>query len=275
MKIAKKLTFVILAAFISASSLMTGCNETGEESSYVSPESKVVSQTEKSTEEPESAVISESSAESVVENSEPKEESSEPENSQPDEESSEIESSEEIQESENSEESSEAENFDEKSAAEMSTDGYQFDDEQIVKDYHNATEFTNNEEFNKIFSGNAIDAEYKKELITAQSGNQMRSITVSYTTKWMDLVSVVYKSLEDLLQDRPEEYEKLLTSQDEWINSVGTVESSFYAEASDAGTEGLLAADAAIMNYFKGRASVLLEQIYELNGSIQLSDYGL
>ena len=48
MKIAKKLTFVILAAFISASSLMTGCNETGEESSYVSPESKVVSQTEKS-----------------------------------------------------------------------------------------------------------------------------------------------------------------------------------------------------------------------------------
>ncbi len=164
---------------------------------------------------------------------------------------------------------------DESSAAEISIDGYQFDDEQIVSDYHTATVFTSNDEFNEIFSQNALDTQYNTEQQLAGTSNEMRQLTLSYSGKWKAKATEIFTELDNLLADNPEEHDKLIQSQDEWTAGLGEAESSFYSEASGTGTEGLIAAEAAVMNYYKGRAAILLEQIYELNGEIDLSRYGL
>lgn len=178
-------------------------------------------------------------------------------------------------ESDIADESSYVNTPDESSAAQVSFDGYQFDDEQIVDDYHTAAVFTSNDTFNEIFAENALDKEYANEQQNAGTSSEMRQVTAAYSAKWKDKVSEVFTKLDALLADRPEEYKKLLRSQEEWTDGLPEAESSFYAEASGAGTEGLIAAEAAVMNYYKGRTAILLEQIYELNGEIDLGEYGL
>lgn len=264
----KKLTALLLCS--AALAAMAGCeikinSESSKESSVITESSEI------------SAGKSEESSENAV--------SSAPESSA---ESSTGESSETVAESQNesstessvesTEESSNEVSFEsmtESEAAEVSIEGYQFDDEQIVKDYHTAKEFTDNEEFNKIFSSNALDLEYMTELRTAEAINQMRSVTITYSDKWNQKADEVYNALYDALADNPSEREKLEQSQTNWKNGLSEIESSFTAEAQNGGTEAFLAADAAMMNYYKGRAAVLLEQIYELNGNIELSAYGL
>lgn len=185
-------------------------------------------------------------------------------------------SAEEVESSEESEESSEEESvMTESEALEASVNGYQFDDEQIVKDYHTAKEFTKNEEFNAIFKTNAIDAEFDKELRKAMSIHDMRNTTAEYMQKWAEEVDVAYNALYAKLEGNSEALAQLEASQQEWTDSASEAEESFAAEASEAGSEGILAADTAMMNYYKGRTAVLLEQIYEIDGSITLSDYGL
>lgn len=189
-------------------------------------------------------------------------------------ESSDEQSTESEQESEE-EKSSETSVMTESEALEVSVDGYQFDDEQIVHDYHTTKEFTKNEEFNEIFKTNAIDAEYDKELKKAMSIRDMRNTTATYTQKWEAEVDVAYDALSRKLADNSEALGQLSASQQEWKDSTAAAEESFGAEAQDNGSEGLLAADTAMMNFYKGRAAVLLEQIYEIDGTITLSDYGL
>jgi hypothetical protein len=164
----------------------------------------------------------------------------------------------------------------ESEAAEVSIDGYQFDDEQIVSDYHTAEEFTKNDEFNSIFKNNILDTEYTENLRDAMTLKEMREVTIECAKQWEEEVGMVYDVLCDMLKDKPEELKKLEASQDEWKISVTIAESSFNEEAASGGTEAMLSADTAMMNYYKGRAAVLLEQIYELNGNqIQLVEYGL
>lgn len=164
----------------------------------------------------------------------------------------------------------------ESEAAEVSIDGYQFDDEQIVSDYHTAEEFTKNDEFNSIFKNNILDTEYTENLRDAMTLKEMREVTIECAKQWEKEVGMVYDVLCDMLKDKPEELKKLEASQDEWKISVTIAESSFNEEAASSGTEAMLSADTAMMNYYKGRAAVLLEQIYELNGNqIQLVEYGL
>ena len=215
--------------------------ESTEESAKESTEESTKESTEESTDESTQESTEESSEESAEENSTSSEESV----------------------------------MTESEAAEVVIDGYQFDDEQIVKDYHTATEFTSDEEFNKIFSGNALDAQYQQDLMSAQSVSSMRQTTIAYAEKWKDLSAQAYDALYAKLNDRPEEQQKLEQSQNEWQQSVAEAESSFNAEASGGGTEAFLSADAAMMNYYKGRAAVLFDQIYVLDGSIDLSAYGL
>lgn len=164
---------------------------------------------------------------------------------------------------------------DESSAAQVSFDGYQFDDEQIISDYHTATVYTSNDTFNEIFAENSLDMEYNSEQQEAATSSEINQINSSYSEKWKEKVKQIFNELDSMLQDMPEEHEKLVKSQDEWTNSLDDAESSFYSEASEGGTEGLIAAGTAVMNYYKGRAAILLEQIYELNGEIDLSQYGL
>ncbi len=161
----------------------------------------------------------------------------------------------------------------ESEAAQASNDGYEFDDEQIVEDYHTAVTFTDNEEFNEIFKNNAYDSAYNEDLKNAVSIQDMRTVTESYGEKWKAMVSTVYNALSVDLD--AEENEKLSQSQEQWLQGLAETESSFIDEAKNGGTEGLLSADTAIMNYYKGRAAKLLEQIYTFNGGIDLSAYGL
>ncbi len=217
----------------------------------------------------ESGVSSQSSAESSessTEASQESEESTEPDNSEVPV----------VTGTEGSQESEQSDEMTESQAAEVSVDGYQFDDEQIVKDYHTAQEFTKNEEFNALFKSNAIDKEYGAALEEATTILSMRQSAISAANKWKDKIDPVYAALGEMLVSKPEELAKLDQSQKEWDEGVVTTEESFKTEAEGAGSEGLLATDTAMMNYYKGRVAVLLEQIYELNGNtIDLADYGL
>ncbi|MBR2175412.1 MAG: hypothetical protein IJ861_00510 [Clostridia bacterium] len=269
----------LLTALIMSSAVFGGCsfnNPAGESerSSYSSSSSdSQISENEESVSEPsETADESRNSWSEESNGNSPADESSEEESSE--EESAEESSSDE--ESSNDEESSAPSGTDVPEPSESSVQAYQFDDEQIINDYHTAKEFTSNEDFNQLFEKNAIDVRYNDELQNAGSTADMRAITAKYGNEWKTMAESVFNTLDELLSDNAEEKQKLEDSQNSWIEGLGSVESSFYEEAKEGGTEELLAAETAILNYYKGRAAVLLEQIYRLNGgSVDLGSYGL
>lgn len=151
-------------------------------------------------------------------------------------------------------------------------DGYYFDDEQIVDDYHTATEFTDNEEFNKLFLSNKIDANYQQELQDASTISKMRAVTANYAEIWKTEEEKVYKNLLDLLSDKHEAKSALEISEQEWKDGVREATDEFYADIdpNNSGSEELLSADTAVMNYYKGRTAKLYEQIYQLTGEFNM-----
>ena len=99
------------------------------------------------------------------------------------------------------------------------------------------------------------------------------NITDTYAAKWKEMVDKAYQALSESLEGSNSE--KLIESQNKWTQGLSEIKNSFQEEAQQGGTEGLIAAETAMMNYYKGRAAKLFEQIYTQNGSIDLSDYGL
>ena len=172
---------------------------------------------------------------------------------------------------EESSELSETEPSEESTDTSETVQGYYFDDEQIIEDYHHATEFTDDEAFNELFAGNDIDKAYNDELKMAESTLEMRSITQKYADQWKSEQQEAYLKLYDQLQELPEEQEKLVESQNSWNSQLDTELQKFLDEASGSGSNGVLAADSAILNYYKGRAAVLYHQIYLLTGSFDMN----
>ena len=187
------------------------------------------------------------------------------------EESSKDESSKEQSGNEQSNETSDGESSNESSEDSAIEQGYFFDDEQIVEDYHHATEFTDDEKFNELFAQNDIDKSYFDELKTAESTVDMRVITQKYADQWKSEQEEAYIKLYDQLQELPEEQDKLVESQNTWNSGLEDALQGFLDEASGSGSNGLLAADSAILNYYKGRAAVLYYQIYLLTGSFDMN----
>lgn len=149
--------------------------------------------------------------------------------------------------------------------------GYYFDDEQIVTDYHEAEYFTDDEKFNALFEKNEIDKAYNDELREIEDTLDMRNTTIKYAQIWKDEQAEAYQKLYDMLAELPEEQEKLVSSQQNWLGELDEIEAGFQSEASGSGTYGLLAADSAMLNYYKGRAAILYYQIYLLNGSFDMN----
>lgn len=249
MKKAIKVYAVLLAA-LAVTAALSGCagsKDNKNSSSQVSEAASQQSSEESAVSDTESSKVSEESGTG----------SSAPESSEPEEKSREI-------SAEVSDEDSEGE------SSENSNDGYFFDDEQIVKDYHNAVVFTDDEEFNKLFNENSIDKEYNKEIKDTENVIQMREVTIKYGELWAAEAEEAYQKLNDALESMPEEQEKLAASQNEWHGTLEETEAGFQKEASENGTYGLLAADSAMMNYYKGRAAVLYHQIYVLSGTFDM-----
>ncbi len=162
----------------------------------------------------------------------------------------------------------------ESEAIEASVSGYQFDDEQIVSDYHTAETFTDNDFFNDLFKDNALDKAFIEETKQANSTSDMLNLTAEYAAKWGDKAEAAYSTLKDELDK--ENAKKLEQSQKQWRSGLNDQEAAFRAEATGVeGSDAALSAQTAIMNYYKERAAKLLEQLYVKNGSIELSDYGL
>ncbi|MBQ1658990.1 MAG: hypothetical protein II059_04015 [Clostridia bacterium] len=148
--------------------------------------------------------------------------------------------------------------------------GYYFDDEQIVKDYHTADEFTADEKYNALFKDNKIDKEMTDELKNAENETDMRNIAIKYSEIWKNESEKVYNKLSDMLEEKPEEKEKLISSQAEWTEGLEAAEASFQSEAEEKGLNGtqlFLSVDSAMLNYYRGRTAVLYYQIYLLSGS--------
>lgn len=155
---------------------------------------------------------------------------------------------------------------------ESEDDGYYFDDEQIVDDYHTATVFTDNEEFNNLFRSNKIDMNYQKELQDASTISKMRAVTANYAEVWKAEEEKVYKELSKQLAGRHEAEASLDVSEQEWKDGIQQVIDEFYADIdpNNSGSEELLSADTAVMNYYKGRTAKLYEQIYQLTGEFNM-----
>ena len=151
-----------------------------------------------------------------------------------------------------------------------SSEGYYFDDEQIVTHFHNAETFTNDDEFNELFSKNDIDAAYKTEMMDLNTVAEMREAAIKYGNIWKEEAAEAYEKLHEALAEMPEEQSKLELSQADWESSLTSAEESFQEEAQENGTMGLLMADNSMMNYYKGRAAVLYHQLYLLNGSFSM-----
>ncbi len=259
----------VLCCLLLCTAAAGGCNLFSQNNSQSSTAAESQSQSSSD----EESIDSETSAqENKTEESSESEQQSAEESSNSEEETSAGSDAEEGSDDESSEESSYV-SMTESEAMEASNEGYEFDDEQIVTDYHTAETFTDNEEFNEIFKGNSLDREFDEALKNASSSTEMRNIISEYGDKWKNMANTSYSELSKLLDG--EDAEKLNQSQSEWDAGLSEVEESFYEEAKTAGSEGLIAADTAIMNYYKGRAAKLFEQIYTINGSIELSDYGL
>lgn len=246
-----------------------------DETEQSSQENIDVSITSDSDENNESSVESSEENSNKVSDENSDEISDENSNENSDTENSNKESS--VSENENSDQTSS-----EISENETSETGYHFDDEQIVEDYHTANVFTSDETFNDIFSENEIDKSYQEELKEIMTVSDMRNAAQNYAKIWKEKVDVIYSELSEILEKNESEKESLLKSQNEWLAGLEDTENEFYAQASKAleegqeiGTDELLSADTAVMNYYKARAAVLLEQIYVINGDINLSDYGL
>ncbi len=274
----------VFAAVMISAAMLGGCdlvfgNSTGNTDSQ---NSAVVSDTQ-SSEEPEASTDSvqeispelSEKEESSEETDDSTDESSQEEFSEISDDTENEESSEDESVEESSENNVEESSMDESQAANVDVDGYQFDDEEIVTDYHNPKTFTTNDEFNKLFSANALDAAYNEAQKNAISSTEMLNVTSTYATKWKDMADTAYNNLYDKLSDRSTEQSKLVDSQENWQTEIEAQESLYENEVQEGGTESLLASQAELMNRYKSRAAVLFEQIYQLDGTITLSAYGL
>ncbi len=255
---------LLIMSLVMSTAILGGCNDNSDKDSDSTQTAASAADTTDSSEASEepSDDTQQSSAEEVSEQTAP--------------EISEQQSSEESSEQESSEQESSEMSFEsmtESEALEASTEGYQFDDEQVVTDYHTAETFTDNEFFNDMFKENALDKAFIEQSKLASSTSDMLNLTTEFTAKWRDMADTACEALGQDLDE--ENNKKLLESQERWTKGLTAQEEAFMSEAESGGTEAVLAANTAIMNYYKGRAAKLFEQLYTINGEIQLSDYGL
>jgi len=241
---------------VSQSQEQASSADTGSEESVQAPESSAdVSETEENSEVRQQTQQSDEKPENSTEN---KKETSDEEKSQTSESSKAAEVSKDVSDEQSENDVPDIYN------------GYYFDDEQIVKDYHTADEFTADEKYNALFKDNKIDKEMTDELKNAENETDMRNIAIKYSEIWKNESEKVYNKLSDMLEEKPEEKEKLISSQAEWTEGLEAAEASFQSEAEEKGLNGtqlFLSVDSAMLNYYRGRTAVLYYQIYLLSGS--------
>ncbi|MDD6488886.1 MAG: hypothetical protein PUG48_03595 [Clostridia bacterium] len=285
----KKYKFVaVFSAVLMSAVLLTACSGNKNQTSGTKENSAEISHSQSET--GNNAVGNNSNAETEISHESSSEEISDESSAESSETSQDTESSVDSENSETSEKSENSENTDTSDTSEKSDtsesdesseqppeesedNGYYFDDEQIVDDYHTATEFTDNEAFNKLFSSNKIDRSYQKDLQEASTISQMRAVTSNYAEVWKAEEEKVYKTLYDLLKGENREAKSSLEiSEQEWKDGIQEVTDEFYAEIdqNNGGSEELLSADTAVMNYYKGRAAKLYEQVYQLTGKFDM-----
>ena len=259
---------------VSQSQEQASSADTGSEESVQAPESSAdVSETEEKSEVRQQTQQSEENPENSTEN---KKETSDEEKSQTSESSKAAEVSKDVSDEQSENDVPDIYNgyyFDDEQSENDVPDiynGYYFDDEQIVKDYHTADEFTADEKYNALFKDNKIDKEMTDELKNAENETDMRNIAIKYSEIWKNESEKVYNKLSDMLEEKPEEKEKLISSQAEWTEGLEAAEASFQSEAEEKGLNGtqlFLSVDSAMLNYYRGRTAVLYYQIYLLSGS--------
>ena len=154
---------------------------------------------------------------------------------------------------------------------ESSESAYFFDDEQPVEDYHTAQTFTDDEVFNELFKDNSIDKECSDKMKDAVTDTDMRMVIGECVDKWKEQSQTAYEKLKELLSDKPSELERLENSQKNWESELEDKKQEWYAPENftKSGTMGILSADTAMMNYYKGRAAVLYQQIFVLTGNME------
>ena len=132
---------------------------------------------------------------------------------------------------------------------------------------------TDNENFNKFFSANSIDAKFCEELKYCNSTAEMLSKTSEYAQAWYNAVFNGFDMLVDLLDGQDEQIQKLNSELEAWTETISETLNEYEQEAKDNGgsTINMLEAANKIMLFYRNQASEYYKQVYELIGEFNLS----
>lgn len=121
---------------------------------------------------------------------------------------------------------------------------------------------TENDAFNEKFMQNAIDAAYEEEIAVAISVSDMVEICNKYANLWNEEVDNAYMHL--LAAAEEDQYPTYKSEQEEWISEKdGKIAEISEAAMAQGGSMAFLNGASQIMNFYRDRAMVLYEELYQ------------
>lgn len=147
---------------------------------------------------------------------------------------------------------------------------YTSDDENIEESTHVQPSYTDNSDFNTLFSQNSLDASYQQAMADATE-TSMNNIAAQYIGYWQTEVDNAYNTLLTLT-DSPDTFS---SRQEEWAANAETQKQEIYDNVEGGGgTMAVLSAHTEVMSVYKTRAAELYEEIYVLSGEFKLAFTG-
>lgn len=253
----KNILAIILASLVLTVAVFSGCENDNKPkaSNNDTPSVSDSSSADNSSDNESSDSPTESSND---ESSEPPTESSDDESSEPPARSSDDESSEPPVES--------SEPSDNESP-------YYSDDESGVINQHEKSNVTENESFNAVFKGNALDTAFANEQADASSEREMVSVTAKFAKLWLVEVDNAYEQLQNsdiedgTKQEVKDDYEA-------WKNGLADKKQEFKTETAQDGAMAQLSAAAMEMNYYRNYAASLYEKVFQQTNEFNLAYNG-
>lgn len=147
---------------------------------------------------------------------------------------------------------------------------YTSDDENIEESTHTQPSYTDNSDFNTLFSKNPLDASYQQAMADATEAS-MNNIALQYISYWQTEVENAYNTLLTLT-DSPD---TLTSEQKAWSMETETQKQEIYDNViGGEGTLAILSVHTEVMSLYKNRAAALYEKIYTLSGEFNLAFMG-
>lgn len=150
---------------------------------------------------------------------------------------------------------------------------YYSDDESAIISRHEKSNVTDNDSFNTVFKGNALDTAFSNEQAEASSYRDMTSITVKYANLWLSEVENAYEQIQaSSIEDGTKQ--EIKNDYEAWKNGIADKKQEFKTEAAADGASAQLSAAAKEMNYYRSYAAGLYEKVFQQTNEFNLAYNG-